>query len=170
MAITTRPLTRMQRGMITLPVALLTLAGTASGCGASHHTAHAPSPVVPRTSAAIGSPPPTSNRTTATLGATHRSAAIAQTCRAISLNLTVVTRAATAPSNPSVDHVIAQLQHLRDNAPPEIKHDLQVIADFDQKTVAALRSGQSPDSIQETPKLTAALAHQARWSAQHCAP
>ena len=47
MAITTRPHARIQRGVITLPVALLALAATASGCGTSHRMAHAPSPLCP---------------------------------------------------------------------------------------------------------------------------
>lgn len=105
---------------------------------------------------------------TANVSPANGTASDQDVCHAISLNLGLLTKAAASPDDPSLDQTIAQLRQLRDVVPAEISGDLQVIADFDLKVLTALRSGRSPDNIQETPQLTAALSHQARWAAQHC--
>jgi hypothetical protein len=92
----------------------------------------------------------------------------AQLCNAISLNMSVLTKAAGSPDDPSLAEGIALIRRLRDTAPPEIKDDLQVIADFDEKLLATARSGGSPDGVAETPQLTQALSREARWTAAHC--
>jgi hypothetical protein len=99
---------------------------------------------------------------------TDASASTQQLCNAISLNMSVLTKAAGSPDDPSLAEGIALIRRLRDTAPAEIKDDLQVIADFDEKLLATARSGGSPDGVAETPQLTQALSHEARWTAAHC--
>jgi hypothetical protein len=89
-------------------------------------------------------------------------------CRAISVNLNFLTAVAGSSEDPALDEHIAQLTRLVDTAPAEIKGDLQVVLQFDQRSLSAIQAGQSPDSIQETPELTAALTHVARWISAHC--
>ena len=79
----------------------------------------------------------------------------------------MLTTAATAPDDPTLEEGIAKLRHLADIAPAEIKNDLTVIAAFDQSILDQVRSGKRPE-VKETPELTAALSHEARWTAAHC--
>jgi hypothetical protein len=82
--------------------------------------------------------------------------------------VSVLTKAAASPNDPSLPESIALIRRLRDTAPAEIKNDLQVIADFDDKLLATARSGGSPDGVAETPQLTQALSHEASWTGAHC--
>ena len=159
--------TRARLGGLTVVLALSAIAVV--GCTSSRDGSAAKSGT--STTAAAQSPDGSSHASagaTAPSSTTDRSAAATQVCRVISLNLDVLTKAATSPDDPSLDQGIAQLRQLHDAAPTEIKGDIQVIADFDQKVLDAVRSGGSPDDIQETPELTAALSHEAQWVATHC--
>lgn len=126
------------------------------------------------TTAAARSPVAGADSRSATVAVTAPSSAppdvdaAKRVCQAISINLGVLTKAASSPNDPSLDQGIAQLRQLRDVAPVDIKRDLQVIADFDQKVLTVIRSGASPNDIRETPELTAALSHQSHWVAAHC--
>jgi hypothetical protein len=122
-----------------------------SACGSAGHSATAPAAA----QASAGS-------------VTGDAASTQQLCTAISLNLSVLTKAAGSPNDPSLAESIALIRRLRDTAPAEIKDDLQVIADFDDELLATARSGGSPNGVAETPQLTQALSHEERWTAAHC--
>lgn len=61
-------------------------------------------------------------------------------CHAISLNLSILTKAPRSPNDPFLTESITRIRRLRDSAPTEIKDDLQVIADFDDKLLATARA------------------------------
>ena len=156
-----------------LSVVLALSAIMLAGCGSSEQGPPA-DPVRPP--AGAGSTPDDPATTPLSSSATVSSpsssadgpASVASVCHALSINLNALTKIASSPTDPDVDQVIAQLRHLGDVALTEIRDDLRVIADFDQKLVTDLRSGKSVDSIQETPELTAAMAHEARWIPANC--
>jgi hypothetical protein len=150
--------------------ALCVLVAVTSACGSARHSPPPPAAgqvstgsVRSATTAAPGSTPSPAPRP-----ATDDSAGTQRLCNAISLNLSMLTKAAESPNDPSLTESIALIRRLRDTAPTEIKNDLQVIADFDDKLLATARSGGSPDGVAETPQLTQALSHEARWTAAHC--
>ena len=92
----------------------------------------------------------------------------AAACKTISDSLRLLASAASqGRNNPGLDEMLGLIKTLRDTAPSAIRGDLQVIADFDQKVVDAVLSGRHPD-IAETPQLTAAMRHEAAWTATHC--
>jgi hypothetical protein len=148
--------------MCGLSLALALAAVIIAGCSSSHHPAAAAKADSPTGTG----PSRTVVAATAPGSSPHDS--VARDCQVMTLNLGVLTKAATTPNDPSLDQGIAQLRQLHDRAPAEIKGDLQVIADFDQQVLDAVRSGGSPDAIRETPALTDALSHEARWVATHC--
>jgi hypothetical protein len=152
--------------------ALALCAGLLAGCGSSAHQTVAAAQ--PSSAAAAHSPEsrpskPPADATTSARPGPGDPASTATFCRAISQNLAFLTTAATSPDNPTLDEGIRQINRLADGAPTEIRGDLRLIAQFDQRLLPPLRAGQSPDSIEETPELTAALTHEAQWTAAHCA-
>jgi ABC-type glycerol-3-phosphate transport system substrate-binding protein len=92
----------------------------------------------------------------------------AAACKTISDSLRLLVSAASrGQDNPGLKEMSGLIKTLRETAPSAIRGDLQVIADFDQKIVDAVLSGRQPE-IAETPQLTAAMKHQAEWTATHC--
>jgi hypothetical protein len=92
----------------------------------------------------------------------------AAACKTIAETLQILTSAAAVGrDNPGLKEMLASIKAMRATAPSAIRADLQVIADFDQKIVDAVLAGKQPD-IAETPQLTAAMAHEAAWTATHC--
>jgi hypothetical protein len=130
-----------------------------SGCGgASGSTAvGAPSP---RASASVAAP---ASAAPAPAGGSDAAA-----CQTISDSLRLLVSAAShGRDNPGLKQMLGLIKTLRETAPSAIRGDLLVIADFDQKVVDAVLSGRQPD-IAETPQLTAAMRHEAAWTATHC--
>lgn len=161
---------RVRTGGLSLVLALGAI--TLAGCGSSEQETSS-GPVRPPTGggsipAGPATTPPSSSATVTSSASSDGPASVSSVCHVLSINLNALTKIASSPNDPDVDQVIAQLRHLGDVAPAEIKNDLRVIADFDQKLVTDLRSGKSVDSIQETPALTAALAHEAKWIRANC--
>jgi hypothetical protein len=162
---------RSRTGGLSLVLALGVI--TLAGCGSSVQGSGS-SPVRPPNGGAstradpASTPLPSSAEVTSTTSSPDGPASVASVCHVLSINLDALTKIASSPNDPDVDHVIAQLRHLGDVAPAEIKNDLRVIADFDEKLVTDLRSGKPVDSIQETPALTSALAHEAKWIRANC--
>jgi hypothetical protein len=161
---------RARTGGLSLVLALGAI--TLAGCGSSTHRSAA-DPVRPvvhggSTAADPASPPPSGPATAAGPTSTGGGASVAAVCHALSINLNALGRIADSPDNPDAKQSIVQLRHLADVAPSAIKHDLQVIADFDEKLLDDVRAGKSVDSVQETPELTAAQAHEARWIRANC--
>ena len=92
----------------------------------------------------------------------------AAACKTISDSLRILVSAASqGRDNPGLKDMVGLIRAMRDTAPSAIRVDLQVIADFDQKVVDAVLSGTRPDTA-ETPQLTAAMKHEAAWTATHC--
>ncbi len=92
----------------------------------------------------------------------------AEACKTISDSLRLLVSAAShGRDNPGLKQMLGLIKTLRETAPSAIRGDLQVIADFDQKIVDAVLSGQQP-AIAQTPRLAAAMRHEAVWSATHC--
>jgi hypothetical protein len=152
--------------------AVCVLVAATSACASAGHSPPTPATGHPSTgsagnaaAAATGSAP---NPASAPPTGAGDPASTRQLCNAISLNLSVLTKAAQSPNDPSLTQSIALIRRLRDTAPTEIKDDLQVIADFDDHLLATARSGASPDGVAETPQLTQALSHEAHWTAAHC--
>jgi hypothetical protein len=140
----------------------------ASGCGSASgsQSSGAPSarasasmsPAVPSAASAVRSP-----TAPARVGGSDAAA-----CRTISDSLRILVSAASqGRNNPGLKEMLGLIKTLRGTAPSAIRGDLQVIADFDQKVVDAVLSGKQPD-IAETPQLTAAMRHEAAWTAMHC--
>lgn len=139
-------------------------AALTSACSSS---SPAPQAATAAASSQSASARPTSARRSTAPSAVPDSSGSAQVCQGIRLNLSVLTKAAGSPNDPSVKDEITQIRKLIALAPAEIKGDLTVIADFDEKILAELSSGAGPDVIAETPQLTRALSHEAGWTATH---
>jgi len=142
-------------------------AAVLAGCSSSHDASATQRDVPSAHSSAaapahrsVGSSPPAS---------THGAQPLAA-CQAIVRNLDLLTKVATPSGNPDLARSIKEFRALADTAPAEIRPDLRVIADFDQKLLDTVRAGGSPDDVAETPELTAALSHEAAWTAAHCQP
>ncbi len=156
--------------------ALAVCAVALAGCTSSHHTAAAAKGVSSAADRAARGAEATAQaeprRTTAKPAHPappgSKPASLDTVCQGISRNLALLTKIATSPSAAELDHSIAQLHDLADSAPTGIGADLEVIADFDQQLLTAVRAGKSPDGIRETPELTRALADETRWTARNC--
>jgi hypothetical protein len=167
---------RFPGGVLSLAVAFT--AAITTGCGPTGQTTAAPP--TSSTRSATSHPGPANDPTSPPSGsdptrprsgsepAAPDSVGLNRFCHEISLNLSFLTTAATSPDDPSLDQGIAAMRHLAEIAPAEIKPDIGVIADFDQHLLDQLRAGQRPE-VKETPELTAALSHEAKWTAAHCA-
>ncbi len=155
-----------------------------SGCGSSSSTGASVAPTgasasvrpsvadsstpSPASQAAASTAPPSSTAAPASPATTSAAGeSDAAACRTISDSLRVLTTAAQGPDNPGLKEMTALIKKLRGAAPSAIRGDLQVIADFDQHIVDAVLSGKQPE-IKETPQLTAAMEHEASWTATHC--
>jgi hypothetical protein len=161
--------TTSRRGLLSVGLALCVT--VLAGCSTSHHDTTGTvlaSTTAPAVSSTEESSNPASIAATAPGSSTPGPAAAASLCRVISLNIGLLTTAATSRNDPELQQTVSQLRQLSDVAPAEIKADLRVIADFDQKVLATVRAGGSPDAVEETPELNAALNHEAQWTAAHC--
>ena len=136
-------------------------AAALAGCSSSH-TGSAGRTHVPAVHSSAAAP---AHRSASPQGARPDAA-----CQAIFRNLDLLTKVATPSGNPDLARSIKEFRALAATAPAEIRPDLRVIADFDQKLLDAVQAGNSPDDIAETPELTAALSHEAAWTAAHCRP
>jgi hypothetical protein len=143
-------------------VAVFALLLGAAGCAASSGSSPtAAAPVRPAASASVSVAP--SAVAPAPAGDSDAAA-----CKTISDRVRLlVSAAAHGRDNPGLKELLGVIKTLRETAPSAIRGDLQVIADFDQNVVDTVLSGGRPD-IGETPQLTAALRHEAAWTATHC--
>ena len=142
--------------------------GATAGCGTSPRPTSADGPGQATSSRVQPDPgPPTAAQPDPTSPAAADPVSDRQFCRAISMNLSVLTRAASSPDDPAVEQGIAELRKLAEIAPAAIKHDLTVTADFDERVLDQIRAGDSP-GVKETPELTTALSDEANWVAAHC--
>lgn len=156
-------------GLGTLAVCAVALAG----CTSPHDTrtgglSAAKAPTAARVTTARADPTRTAAQTSRAAVPGAKPASLDTVCQGISRNLALLTKIATTPGASELDQGIAQLHDLADSAPNGIGYDLQVIADFDQNLLDAVRASQSPDGIRQTPELTSALANEARWTARNC--
>jgi hypothetical protein len=143
--------------------AVVASAAVLSGCGAtaahsSPGTSSSSTVVTPTATAAPAPSPPAPKAATTEPG-------LADQCRVLSNVVAAV--AAASGVYPDAARELAALRRVEPSAPPEIRPDLTVIADFLDRAVAAAAAHQSPE-VAETPALQAALRHQAEWTAQHC--
>jgi hypothetical protein len=133
---------------------VLTALIVATGCGAA--------------SGSHGSSSPLAQDTGSPAAPADAGGSAAAACKTISDSLRILVSAASqGRDNPGLKDMLGLIKTLRDTAPSAIRIDLQVIADFDQKVVDAALSGKQPD-LAETPRLTAAMQHEAAWTASHC--
>jgi hypothetical protein len=131
----------------------------AAGCGAANGSNAVGTPSA-RASVSVAAP--------SSAGPAPAGGSDAAACKTISDSLRLLVSAAShGRDNPGLKEMLGLIKTLRETAPSAIRGDLQVIADFDQKVVDAVRSGQQPD-IGETPQLTAAMRHEAAWTGTHC--
>jgi hypothetical protein len=88
-------------------------------------------------------------------------------CKAISDSLALLTGITGPGGAPDLGKAVSRMRQLQATAPPEIRGDIKVIADFDEAIMDAVRSGTRPN-LAETPALSAAMRHEATWTARHC--
>jgi hypothetical protein len=143
-------------------VAVLAALLVATGCAATSGSDASRTPSA-RVTVPRGAPDAPSSTASPSAGGSDASA-----CKTISDSLRIlVTAASQGRDNPGLREMLGLIKTLRDTAPSAIRDDLQVIADFDQKVVDAVLSGEQPN-IAETPRLTAAMQHEAAWTTTHC--
>jgi hypothetical protein len=90
------------------------------------------------------------------------------TCRVLSSDLALLTAAAGDDADADLSSAMGHMRDFERSAPAEIRPDIKVIADFDQRLLDAVSSGGSPAAIDETPQLSAALTHLASWEGTNC--
>ena len=162
---------RIVNRMAVLLVCLSAVAVAAAGCSSPQALSATSTPstpgAVPQTNPVTQSREPSGPPTSTDTAPTRATASNTDICRAISESLSVLATAASSPDNPTLQEGVDRIRQLAGQAPPDIKGDLTVIADFDQSVVDRVRTGKAPE-INETPELTAAMSHEATWTATHC--